>query len=1271
MKRYLKLACMIISLAFIIVFPFSAGGKTKDTAQNKIDKRLLKKIETDIKSQRTVIVFLKSKQETRDNKFKIKLRSSKTKNFEGYRKTAQSSQKDLIESLKVAKAKKQVAGYQPFWLINAVEVKTNGEVIKHIAERKDVETIVEDYTLMKPTLPKKTKIHPSAPGGVEWNIAKIGATDVWDEGLDGTGVRVGIVDSGADGTHPDLTGKIELFSKFNDYGELTVVDPERASDPYGHGTHVAGIIAGGNASGSKIGVAPSAKLIVSSLGLWNWTFSNAVKGMQWTVDPDNNPLTDDGASVVNMSFGYMPAMPQFFAPIDNMLAAGVLPVVSIGNWGNNSTFSPGDIPSSFGVGATDKNDNVTFWSSGGVVEFFDPPYTGKWLKPDISAPGESILSAISGWIQIDEAGTDKWMELSGTSMAAPHVAGAAALLKQSDPSLDASKMRQLLEVSSEEKGEEGKDSRYGNGRLNIMKAVDYTKTAGYLSGKVTFSGKGIEASIKVVELDKMIMTDPFGNFQTAIPEGTYSIEASAYGYLPKTVNDVVVTKGSDTDAGTLALAASPKYAVTGKIFNKSTLSPIQNAEISVKGKNIKSTSTSNGSYSIQLPVGKYTLEARAKGYEKMTKDITVDGKLTAGFNMVKLPSILLISDFWDDDYSQYYKNILDSLGKKYTSMKLSYSNWPTADDLLQYKTVILASDYFSSLLFPEWDYNEEIDWYTPSKSPIEKYLDNGGKLFLAGQDIGYYLSDWYMYSPKSQNKQSGQMTSFDSYFEGNFLNDYLYVRYVADAAKNFTVKGIDGTIMKNLEFPIYSNGGDGANNQIWPDVMASTNSKISKKIFDYTKDARGSAAFAIDNGKYKVVYLTYGFEAIDTASARKAVMNKSLDWLTKDTYPPTVKLIKQKAAYRGKAEFIASAKDNKSVKKVEFWLDGKLKKTDWKKPYSVNFYTKNYKNGKHDLKVLAYDSSKNKTTLLKQVVFDNKKPKVSLSYPYSRMTLKKSFKMKVKTSDNYGIGKVVFYVGSHRISTKYRPPYEVTVNDRNATNGTRIVKAIVSDKAGNTSVSSVKVTFSFPYQATIKARPNPFSPDGDRRQDNVKFTYTINQPGKVWLNISNKDIVIKTLASNTYISKGTHNVIWNGKTSNGLAVKNGNYRLNFSISGFKQSYLTYKYVTLKIPPVSLSDIRSQPNPFSPNGDGKDDVSNISFRLNHQAAVFVAIYNNAGEKVAALIENVEKNRGTNTLKWAGKNNDGNILPNGDYTCVITAKDINDTTARADIVVTLKN
>ncbi|UYQ65236.1 S8 family serine peptidase [Streptomyces peucetius] len=305
---------------------------------------------------------------------------------------------------------------------------------------------------------KKLWLDRKVEATLDRSTHQVGADLVWASGYDGKGTKVAVLDTGADTGHPDLRGRVTATENFT--------DSATAGDRQGHGTHTISTVGGSGAAsdGRNKGVAPGAELISgkvlndSGSGAASWI----IAGMQWAVEQQ--------ADVVSMSLGSAAPTdctdPMSTAAEELAQNKGTLFVVAAGNTGPslNTVSSPGCAPSVLTVGAVDRDDSTAPFSSRGPAPV---PHT---LKPEIAAPGVAISAASAGG-----RGVYAYRSMSGTSMAAPHVAGAAAVVKQRHPDWTAQQIKAAL-VSSAKASVPGDVRETGGGRLDVQAAVDTTVT---------------------------------------------------------------------------------------------------------------------------------------------------------------------------------------------------------------------------------------------------------------------------------------------------------------------------------------------------------------------------------------------------------------------------------------------------------------------------------------------------------------------------------------------------------------------------------------------------------------------------------------------------------------------------------------------------------------------------------------------------------------------------------------------------------------------------
>ncbi|HEX2131366.1 MAG TPA: S8 family serine peptidase, partial [Actinophytocola sp.] len=388
--------------------------------------------------------------------------------------------------------------------------------ISAVAMRADKDT---DFWANARTSASRIWLDGRVEAALEHSVPQIGAPAAWAAGHTGEGTTVAVLDSGVDTTHPDLADAVTGEQDFT--GSASGPD-----DRLGHGTHVASIITG--ADETNTGVAPDTTLLNGKVlddtgsGQESWI----IAGMEWAAT--------SGADVINMSLG-SPFPTDGTDPMSqalNRLTAetGALFVVASGNSGGaESIGSPGSADAALTVGAVDRDDQLADFSSRG------PRVGDGAIKPDITAPGVGIVAAKAAHGTIGEPAGEGYVSLSGTSMAAPHIAGAAAILAGQHPDWPADRLKATL-MGSAEAHPDLSVFEQGAGRVDVAAAVESAVTASPASlslGTVqwphdddqpiaktlTYTNAGTEPATLDLATD---LTGPDG---AAAPEGMFTLSA--------------------------------------------------------------------------------------------------------------------------------------------------------------------------------------------------------------------------------------------------------------------------------------------------------------------------------------------------------------------------------------------------------------------------------------------------------------------------------------------------------------------------------------------------------------------------------------------------------------------------------------------------------------------------------------------------------------------------------------------------------------------------
>lgn len=413
---------------------------------------------------------------------KVTIRNLKTRSLrhraamQHLQESAENSQQRLRDLLENRKLAGQAQNLKYFWLTNLIEGELTVTTIRQLATAPDID-VIELYPEIEPPdiidTPKSSKTY----AGLEPNLSVVNAPAAWVQGYDGNGRLVCNFDTGVEGDHPALfdnyrgnKGYPASLCWFSPTDSSTF--PHSFSIPHypateSHGTHTMGIMVGhDDITGDTVGVAPGADWIAAVA--FDVAGSSIFEAFQWAADPDGDPNTiSDVPDVINHSWGLtsIGCDDIFWELIDNTEALGIVNIFSAGNGGplDTSISNPAnratDSITNFAVGAINHTDsNLYFASSKGPSDCDDES-----IKPNLVAPGRNINSSIPG---------STYTLRSGTSMAAPHVAGAVAILRQKNPDATVDEIKTALLTSTYDLGAPGADNEFGWGLLDIAAALD-------------------------------------------------------------------------------------------------------------------------------------------------------------------------------------------------------------------------------------------------------------------------------------------------------------------------------------------------------------------------------------------------------------------------------------------------------------------------------------------------------------------------------------------------------------------------------------------------------------------------------------------------------------------------------------------------------------------------------------------------------------------------------------------------------------------------------
>ena len=522
----------------------------------------------------------------------------------------QASQAQVIDFLEGYKSVNMVSDLKSFWSFNGFSCSANAEVIAQLAEHKDIAMIIPDE--MRPMVPMNEKVHHATAKANAWHVDKVNAPEVWNyngTGYTGNGVIIGLIDTGVNYNHIDIANSMwDGGSEFPHHGYDIFNQDNDPMDDQGHGTHTAGIIAGQGNAGTQTGIAPGAKImaikILSAEGEGEAT--HLIQGVEFALE--------HGADLLSLSLSDVGAGPCYYYRdvFATCLEVGVAAAIACGNEGQTqytypvpfNISAPGNCPppwlhpdqqieggltSVISVGATDSNDEhcgfssigPSTWTSGpNVGSYNDYPYENGdatqpgLIRPDISAPGENITS-------LNYLTTNNYIEMDGTSMATPCVAGVLAMLLEANPELTPAELDSIIELTSTRVGNTMKNNRVGAGRVDALAAINALFHHGPTGLTADFDGEQVNLS------------------WTAAPE---AVSYEVYRDGLRIANNLTNTTYTDH----LNYAGSYTYYVTAQLNNDMTSLPSNyvtiTEEVEIEAEVINNTRVS---LSWNLPSGIY------------------------------------------------------------------------------------------------------------------------------------------------------------------------------------------------------------------------------------------------------------------------------------------------------------------------------------------------------------------------------------------------------------------------------------------------------------------------------------------------------------------------------------------------------------------------------------------------------------------------------------------------------------------------------------------
>ncbi len=847
----------------------------------------------------------------------------------------------------------------------------------------------------------------------DWGLDRIDQQDPNMDGLyhyeyTGAGIHVYVLDTGVRSTHSEFAGRMGV-------GFDSVGDGLGTEDCQGHGTHVAGTI-GGTLFGVAKGVTIHPVRVLGCDG--SGTGEQVLAGMDWIIANHVSP------AVVNMSMGGA-AEQVIDDAVAQGVAAGLVYVVAAGNDSVDAcTESPARAPQAITVGATDYFDSLSYYSNFGTCV-------------DLFAPGDDIESA---WYTGD---TDTQL-LSGTSMATPHVTGAAALYLEGHPSATPADVQREL---------------VARGTYNAISSLDA------ISPNVLLY-TGCMSSTDAVK-PQVTLTAPAAG---ATLTGTVTLSATA-------TDDVLVSKvdffvngvlvGSDTSAPysiswNSADAANGPATITARAFDtgcnsqdSSVSVTLQNASRAVYDSTLRAPACSGPTSlcdSGSLLIGRGFLVGPEPNAPNTLYNSCADGQ--DGIYQLD-PSLERIMVIKDD-------GSLLAAGKQ---VRVEVTFNASLDASLERLDLYSAAN----ALNPVWTYLTTIRPLDvgPNTLSTTITLPNGTLQAIRGV---------YRYGGVASPCPGGTMDDVD-----DLVFAVVQETDTQPPTATLTSPAAGATLSKTVTLSATASDNFGVTQVEFYDGTTLLGTATSAP-YSLSWDTRTAA-----NGVHSLTARAYDAAGFTGTSPAVSVT------LNNDTTPPTVAFTAPAAGatISGSYTVTATATDNVGVTTVELWEGTTRINYDSNAPYSFLWNTRLVPNGSHTLTLKAYDLTGNVSTVDRVVVTDNDliAPTVALTAPTGGSTLAGTVTFSANASDDHAVTQVVFYVGTLQAGSDTTAPYTLSVNTRGYTNGAKVITAKAYDAAGNVTTSSpVNVTFDNDLTAPTTAVTSPA--DGATVSGTVTITAT-------------------------------------------------------------------------------------------------------------------------------------------------------------------------------------
>lgn len=589
-----------------------------------------------------------------------------------------------------------------FWISNTMRITCPAHFIKDIHKRNDIRYIQLDSEVHLPNIINKQEVSLTKPNeisaGLKYlRISKLRNSQYFD--LTGKNAKIGLIDTAYDLDH---------FNNDQITSKSFTSDPSDSSLNNEHATISLSILIGSNQPTIKTAIAPDAHIYHAKVFHNNNTtkISTILSAMQWLLDPDGDPNTNDYPKVISNSWASLTLKKELMLPfweaLSTMKKLGVIPVFPAGNTGEDQKIAlSAGLPHAISIGSVSKNGTQSAFSTRAQVEWEGITYN----KPELFAPGENIISLLPN---------QKFGEISSTSCSSNYVAAIISLIQEANPDLTPKHIKEIL-LQTTHRLSDGQKTHI----VDAYQAIDLSINGGVVKGLI--DGPEFSTKILVQPGDLLFESKSTGSFNFFLKEGNYKLSFISNGF--RTFTQEITVKKHKTNSLMIDLQSSQEHELSINIVD--SYNTKINGVLKLNHNNSKDFIIDNGKLSVKLFEGLYRGRIEVSGLKDQPFLLNVDrNQNQIDYRVSSTPAVLIVKDSKENHQMNRIEQTLQSLNIEFHSTNHTIS----FDEILAYDIVFWMTGEES------FDTISNLEQQT-----LQKYIQTGGRVILSGENLAYHL----------------------------------------------------------------------------------------------------------------------------------------------------------------------------------------------------------------------------------------------------------------------------------------------------------------------------------------------------------------------------------------------------------------------------------------------------------------------------------------------------------------------------------------------------